>query len=68
MEDLIAAVEAGEEKDLETIIRAARNQVPDLWDKVDTSRLEERLVHVQNAALEAGWNSMREPGTAQVKE
>lgn len=66
MEGLISAVEAGE--DLETVIRAAREQVPDLWDKVDTSALEERLVKVQHAALEAGWNSMREPETAQVKE
>ena len=56
MEDLIAAVEAGE--DLETVIRSARRQVPSLWDKIDTSKLEERLV--QHAALEAGWNSMRE--------
>lgn len=58
MESLIAAVEAGE--DLEAVIRSAREQVPDLWDKIDTSKLEDRLVRVQHAALEAGWNSTRE--------
>ena len=58
METLIADVEAGE--DLETVIRSAREQVPDLWDQIDTSKLEDRLVKVQHAALEAGWNSMRE--------
>lgn len=58
MESLIAAVEAGE--DLEAVIRSARGQVPDLWDKIDTSKLEDRLVKVQHAALEAGWNSTRE--------
>lgn len=52
MESLIASVEAGE--DLETVIRFAREQVPSLWDKIDTSKLEERLVKVQHAALEAG--------------
>lgn len=65
MEDLIAAVEAGE--DLETVIKSAREQVPDLWDKIDTSKLEDRLVRVQHAALEAGWNSMRDPETANVE-
>ncbi|MBD9269637.1 MAG: hypothetical protein EGQ81_00910 [Akkermansia sp.] len=56
MESLIAAVEAGE--DLETVIRSAREQVPNLWDKIDTTKLEDRLARVQHAALEAGWNSM----------
>lgn len=65
METLIAAVEAGE--DLETVIRSAREQVPDLWDQIDTSKLEDRLVRIQHAALEAGWNSMREPETANVE-
>lgn len=65
MEAIIAAVEAGE--DLETVIRSAREQMPDLWDKIDTSKLEDRLVRVQHAALEAGWNSMREPETANVE-
>lgn len=65
METLIADVEAGE--DLETVIKSAREQVPDLWDKIDTSKLEDRLVRVQHAALEAGWNSMREPETANVE-
>lgn len=65
MEDLIAAVEAGE--DLETAIKSAREQVPDLWDQIDTSKLEDRLVRVQHAALEAGWNSMRDPKTANVE-
>ena len=58
MEDLIAAVESGE--DLGTVIRSARERVPNLWDQIDTSKLEDRLVKVQHAALEAGWNSMRE--------
>lgn len=58
MESLISAVEEGE--DLEAVIRSAREQVPDLWDKIDTSKLEDRLVRVQHAALEAGWNSTRE--------
>lgn len=58
MESLIAAVEAGE--DLEAVIRSSREQVPDLWDKIDTTKLEDRLVKVQHAALEAGWNSTRE--------
>lgn len=65
METLIADVEAGE--DLETVIRSAREQVPDLWDQIDTSKLEDRLVKVQHAALEAGWNSMRESETANVE-
>ena len=65
MEDLIASVEAGE--DLEAVIKSAREQVPDLWDQIDTSKLEDRLVRVQHAALEAGWNSMREPETANVE-
>lgn len=66
MESLIASVEAGE--DLETVIRFAREQVPSLWDKIDTSKLEERLVKVQHAAIEAGWNSMRESKTTVEKE
>lgn len=66
MESLIASVEAGE--DLETVIRFAREQVPSLWDKIDTSKLEERLVKVQHAALEVGWNSMRESKTTVEKE
>lgn len=65
MESLIFAVEAGD--NLETVIRSAREQVPDLWDKIDTSKLEERLVKVQHAALEAGWNSMREFKTSNVE-
>lgn len=65
MEVLISAVEAGE--DLETVIRSAREQVQDLWDQIDTSRLEDRLVRTQHAALEAGWNSMRETETANVE-
>ncbi len=35
MEALIASVETGE--DLETVIRSARELVPDLWDEIDTS-------------------------------
>ena len=66
MESLIASVEAGE--DLDTVIRFAREQVPSLWDKIDTSKLEERLVKVRHAALEAGWNSMRESKTTVEKE
>lgn len=66
MEVLIASVEAGE--DLETVIRSARELVPDLWDEIDTSLLEDRLVKVQHAALEAGWNSMRESKKANEKE
>lgn len=66
MEALIASVEAGE--DLETVIRFAREQVPSLWDEIDTSLLEDRLVKVQHAALEAGWNSMRESKTTVEKE
>ena len=66
MEALIASVEAGE--DLETVIRSARELVPDLWDEIDTSLLEDRLVKVQHAALEAGWNSMRESKTTVEKE
>lgn len=66
MEALIASVEAGE--DLETLIRSARELVPDLWDEIDTSLLEDRLVKVQHAALEAGWNSMRESKTTVEKE
>ena len=66
MEAIIASVEAGE--DLETVIRSAREQVPDLWDEIDTSLLEDRLVKVQHAALEAGWNSMRESKTTAEKE
>jgi len=65
MESLISAVEAGD--NLETVIRSAREQVPDLWDKIDASKLEERLVKVQHAALEAGWNSMREFKTSTVE-
>lgn len=56
LERLIADVESGQ--DVEMMVREARNGVAGLWDAVDISQLEARLVKVQHAALEAGWNSM----------